>query len=250
MQNNLKVRIFIGPNGSGKSTLFYTLKHDYRLKMGVYVNADEVQKEFEKNDCYIIPKELSSVVKAEELKLFLKNHALNNRFDFTEYLENLDIVSSTIVLKSSKVNSYFAAIISDYLRIKLSENKISFSYETVYSDKSKIKFVNNLNKQGYRIYLYIISTIHPAINVMRIKSRAAAGGHEVSEEKIMERFEKSLQNIKRSIKYSDRSFIIDNSENELPTLCAEIINGNRIKYLNKTYQPTWVKNLIKHNGKK
>jgi predicted ABC-type ATPase len=39
-----RLRIFAGPNGSGKSTLVELISN-LKIKLGVYVNADEINKE-------------------------------------------------------------------------------------------------------------------------------------------------------------------------------------------------------------
>ena len=43
----LRVRMFAGPNGSGKSTLIKNLKEE--IDFEVYLNADEIEEEINKN---------------------------------------------------------------------------------------------------------------------------------------------------------------------------------------------------------
>jgi predicted ABC-type ATPase len=38
-----RMRVFAGPNGSGKTTIIKTLKE--RIRFGVYVNADDIEKD-------------------------------------------------------------------------------------------------------------------------------------------------------------------------------------------------------------
>ena len=47
-----RLRIFAGPNGSGKSTLAEYLKNhkNKKIKLGIFVNADEIEEDFKKND--------------------------------------------------------------------------------------------------------------------------------------------------------------------------------------------------------
>lgn len=40
-----RMRVFAGPNGSGKTTIFKGLLSENEIKLGVYVNADDIEKE-------------------------------------------------------------------------------------------------------------------------------------------------------------------------------------------------------------
>ncbi len=51
IEKTKRLRIFAGPNGSGKSTLIEAFKNnkDSRIKLGIVVNADEIEKNFIEN---------------------------------------------------------------------------------------------------------------------------------------------------------------------------------------------------------
>ena len=40
-----RLRILAGPNGSGKSSVYAALKNNVHLNWGVFVNADEIEKQ-------------------------------------------------------------------------------------------------------------------------------------------------------------------------------------------------------------
>lgn len=52
------------------------------------------------------------------------------------------------------------------------------------------------------------------INVQRVKSRVQAGGHDVPEEKIVVRYDRALDLVKKVVAVSDICHIYDNSEAE------------------------------------
>ncbi len=58
--------------------------------------------------------------------------------------------------------------------------------------------------------LYIL-TADPIINVWRVKSRVASGGHDVPEDKIIARYDRALNLIKDLVKICDVCHIYDNS---------------------------------------
>ena len=82
------------------------------------------------------------------------------------------------------MNSYIAADIAEFIRQELLTEGLSFSFETVTSDLSKVDFLNLAKKKGYRIYLYYFSTEDPLINRSRVNVRVLQKGHAVSEEMI------------------------------------------------------------------
>jgi len=47
-------------------------------------------------------------------------------------------------------------------------------------------------EQGYKVYLYFVSTESPYINIFRVAARKAKGGHNVPEDKIISRYYRSL----------------------------------------------------------
>lgn len=233
----MKVRIFIGPNGSGKSSVL-SLLQSRGVNTFYFVNADIIAQEIVKGF------ELPFVANKKNLDEFIAAHPLNKKASLNTCAKSLKVIK-TQIKSDSKINSYCAATIADFLRRELTKNNSSFSFESVFSDKSKIEFVRKLKKQGYRVYVYLVSTTDPLLNIQRVKDRVSKLGHDVPEDKILSRWQKSLDNAKQIKKYSDRFFVIDNSQNEHPELVAEIENGKKIKYLNKTYQPNWTKKFIK-----
>lgn len=79
------------------------------------------------------------------------------------------------------------------------------------SHSSKIDFLKASKKSNYKKYLYFIPTEDPIINVEKVKQRVSLGGHPVAENKIINRYHKSLENLKDAVKQTYRSFIFDKS---------------------------------------
>lgn len=57
-----------------------------------------------------------------------------------------------------------------------------------------------------------VLTTDPLINVARVQARVAAGGHDIDKEKIIQRYYKSLGNIKRLMELCDILHVYDNTE--------------------------------------
>lgn len=97
-------------------------------------------------------------------------------------------------------------------------------FETVYSTKGKVDFIQHAKEQGYFVSLHFICTTSPAINAMRVAERILQGGHPVPIEKILERYGRSIAMLKHSLTLPDLVQIYDNS-GEKPEVVALIKNG-------------------------
>lgn len=159
-------------------------------------------------------------------------------------MEQWDFSKDRIYFRGLIINSYDAAILTDFLRYKLIDSGKTFTFETVMSHKSKLDIIRYAGSKGYRIYLYYISTDDPSINIFRVRDRVIKGLHDVPEIKIKKRYEKSLRLLYDAVKLSTRSFIFDNtydvsqknvSLDDLLLAEAEKVSNNKIsiRYLQK-----------------
>lgn len=57
----------------------------------------------------------------------------------------------------------------------------------------------------------VLEKANPSINVARVEARVAIGGHNVAEEKVRERYTKSLANISRLLEICDIMHVYDNT---------------------------------------
>ena len=112
---------------------------------------------------------------------------------------------------------------AERIRQMLLNRHKDFTFETVLSTDRNLELLRQAKKQGYEIYAVFVLTSHPSINVRRVKSRARAGGHDVPEDKIISRYEKSLRNLALLVRIADHTRVIDNS-NDKPRLICEVHN--------------------------
>ena len=79
------------------------------------------------------------------------------------------------------------------------------------SSADKVEFLCKAHAQGFRTYLYFVATEDPEINISRVAARVQAGGHDVPEDKIRNRYTRSLGLLLQAIRCTDRAYIFDNS---------------------------------------
>ena len=72
-----------------------------------------------------------------------------------------------------------AAKIAEGLREKALAQKQSFTFETVLSTRRNLDLLHRAKEHGYFIRCIYVLPVAPAINVYRVFSRVASGGHPV-----------------------------------------------------------------------
>ena len=236
--NNRRLRMFAGPNGSGKSTVFSEIKSEYNLDLGVYLNADEIEKKLKKNEHinpidYNLPKDIG-----KKFSDFVNSHTLYKKATKDGFKINLVYEDELILNPNSHTHSYEASILADFLRQELIKSGRKLSFETVMSHPSKIETLRFSEKNRFKNYLYFISTESVEINKSRVKERVINGGHSVPEHKIEERYYRSLQLLKEAIKSTYRTFIFDNSESK-SRLILDIYEAKTVTYRSDKV-PVWV----------
>ncbi|MCD8368808.1 MAG: zeta toxin family protein [Clostridiales bacterium] len=122
-----------------------------------------------------------------------------------QYTNADDIVAST------GISNEDAAKLADDLRYTAIANKADFTFETVLSSDYKLELLKKARSEGYFIKCIFILTADPSINVGRVETRVAAGGHNVDRGKIIKRYYKSLDNIRELMEICDILHVYDNT---------------------------------------
>jgi len=131
---------------------------------------------------------------------------------FTELLKPpVDYINADEIKKNLKCSDLEAAQLAEKQREEHLGQMREFCFETVLSTERNLGLLKRAKDKGYFIRCYYILTADPMINIWRIKSRVAAGGHDVPEEKIIARYDRALYLIKDLLKICDVCHIYDNS---------------------------------------
>jgi len=236
------MRVFAGPNGSGKTTVFRGLLESSKISLGIYVNADDIEKEFYVSNSLSLEQYQLSISIDQVQDFFRQSSFSPVKRNELDLWQKIQIAENKIIL-SATIDSYIAADIAEFIRQRLLAEGISFTYETVMSHPDKIKFLKAAKNSGYRVYLYFVSTEDPEININRVNIRVAQKGHDVLNNIIKDRYYKSLKNLKAAVKESSRAFIFDNSQNHI-NLIAEITDGIDVAINQTLNVPAWVSEYL------
>ncbi len=232
--------MFAGPNGSGKSTLKGVLPANL---LGVYLNPDEIQKDITRDgflDCrnYQVTTNRTEILTHFSASKFLLDAG------YSKEVSALRFHSGKLDFTGVKVNAYFASVVSDFLRQKLLELRLPFSFETVMSSSDKIALLSDARRRGYRTYLYYVATDDPEINIARVRARVAQGGHDVPIDKIITRYHRSLDLLIDAIRNSDRAYLFDNSRAGGCQTCIAEVTGGHDLTIRSNSLPPWFQKAV------
>lgn len=228
------MRMFAGPNGSGKSTVKSVIEANM---LGYYLNPDDIEKAV-KRDGYFDARGLNLPMSELEIIHFFEHHPLLSRADEADFVQSIQFVQQDFIdFADVGFSSYLSAILTDFLRHKLIEAGHSFTFETVMSSADKVQTLQKARDAGFRNYLYYVATEDPLINISRIKHRVRMGGHNVPDQKVTERYYRSLDLLLDAVRLTSRAYIFDNS-GETKVWIAEITDGTDIE-LKTDLIPQW-----------
>lgn len=225
MPSNKKIRIFAGPNGSGKSTLFHEFSKNYNT--GFFINADILEKRLAESGLIDL-KEIGLDATQDDLDAFMtldSSKTLFNKAAEEGHVIDIFVKENFIVDASKETHSYEGAFIASFIRHLLIVQNKSFSFETVMSHTSKIEEIKQVVSLGYNAYLYFVCIDSPEVNVSRVNNRVEKGGHEVAEDKIINRYYRTLENLHLALPHCYRAYLFDNSGKE-QLLIAEVYKGS------------------------
>ena len=107
--------------------------------------------------------------------------------------------------------NYRAWLSCNAQRDALLAERITFGFETVGSHPSKVEFIKKAKDLGYSVTVLFVSTEDPRINIERIRQRELKGGHGVPDEKVIQRYYRTLGLLKDYFEAADQIFIWDNT---------------------------------------
>jgi predicted ABC-type ATPase len=121
-------------------------------------------------------------------------------------------------------HAYDAARVAAQTRAKLIELRQSFIAETVFSHPSKLELIDAAHAADYTVVLHVL-LIPEELAVQRVRHRVSAGGHDVPENKIRERYQRLWALVAAAIVRSDAATVYDNSRLKGPHIVAQFTNG-------------------------
>jgi predicted ABC-type ATPase len=90
----------------------------------------------------------------------------------------------------------------------------SFAVETTLAGNHYLQMMIEARNRGFEVVLVYIGTESVKINLVRIKNRVLAGGHNVPEDDVRRRYKRSFKNLPIAMERADHTILFDNSSEE------------------------------------
>jgi predicted ABC-type ATPase len=137
---------------------------------------------------------------------------------------NADEIAKARWPADSDAHAYEAARVAAETRAHLIASGRSLIAETVFSHPSKLEEMRSAQQAGYQVVLHVM-LVPEELAVRRVAYRVQAGGHDVPERKIRERYQRLWPLAGQAISLADRAVVYDNSRPAGPAEIAECFGG-------------------------
>ncbi|MBY0221660.1 zeta toxin family protein [Sporosarcina aquimarina] len=127
---------------------------------------------------------------------------------------------------------------------ELIRDKQDFSMETTLSGRLPLKQMSSAKENGFRIVVYYLGVEKIAINLNRIRQRVEQGGHNIPEEDVRRRENRSMSNLMNVIMIADEIHLIDNTYMQA-TIAASILKMEYKIHLPESNLPGWIGRVLK-----
>lgn len=214
--------------------------------MGVFINADEIERTLKDCDGQLSLTKLGITAKPaavlKRLETYIKASAFAEKLGMHSLLGEMTVNPSLELKVPGPFNSYLASVLADAIRRELLEEGKTFTFETVMSSRDKVDFMKLAREQGYRVYLYFVATDDPEINLDRVQRRVMQGGHPVPADKVRKRYRESIDLMTEACEVAHRAYIFDNSGSKHKLLAEvnELADEGSIKLHTSRLNPWFV----------
>lgn len=159
----------------------------------------------------------------------------------------LPFVNADLLAARLKLDAYAGAGFAESIRLELVGLRQSFIFETVFSDPSgeKLRFLKRAAENGYTVVLFFIGTSGPEISEERVAMRVTQGGHDVPKEKQIQRYPRTLANLKAAISLLPHVFVLDNSDLRTPYRMIARFEGGEAVFHSEPL-PDWLHAVLNH----
>jgi len=129
---------------------------------------------------------------------------------------------------------------------------LTYAFETTLGGNSVTRLLLDGARQGAEIHVWFAGLATPELHLQRIAARVAAGGHDIPEAKVRERFDASRANLVKlmprlaSLRVYDNSFEADPraGKRPKPVLLLHMQAGRVVTHAPLRAIPAWAKPLL------
>ena len=127
---------------------------------------------------------------------------------------NADLYESTHLqhITDAQERSEAARTWAEARRAALLTARTPFASETVFSHPSKLALMEEAQRHGYTVALYIVALDDPTRLLDRVAQRVREGGHPVPPERILARYPRTMAHLAQAVCLADVAYLYDATE--------------------------------------
>ena len=125
----------------------------------------------------------------------------------------LRFVNADALARELNVDAYRGTQAADSIRREIVAQRESFVFKSVFSDPvgDKLNFFMQAIEAGYTVALCFIGIAGPEVSEERVAMQVSQGGHDVPSGKLVERFPRTLANLRAVLTKLPHVWVFDNS---------------------------------------
>ena len=94
-------------------------------------------------------------------------------------------------------------------RAALLATRTPFASETVFSHPSKLRLIEDAQRHGFTVALYVVALDDPARLLDRVTQRVREGGHPVPPDRILARYPRTMAHLAQAVRLTDAAYLYD-----------------------------------------
>jgi predicted ABC-type ATPase len=130
--------------------------------------------------------------------------------------------------------------------------RLDFAFETTLGGHTIAALLHHAISEKIEVRIWYVGLATPELHIARVRSRVAAGGHDIPESKIRERYESSRLNLVDLMPQLTELRVFDNSEEgdprkgvaPQPRLLLHMNRGRIVDSCDLTSTPDWAKPIL------
>ena len=136
----------------------------------------------------------------------------------------LRFINADVLSASLEMSAYEAAELAASIRAALVTQRESFVFETVLSDLvgEKVEQLASYSALGYTVVLIFIRIDNAEESIKRVAMRVSQGGHDVPDDKLQSRFDRTRANLQRAIERLSYVIVYSNHNLSKPYQFVEL----------------------------
>jgi predicted ABC-type ATPase len=161
------------------------------------------------------------------------------------------ILTADPTLSPAQANSQ-AWLVGKQLLEQSIEERRAYAFETTLGGRTITNLLHRAIRSGIAVRIWYAGLDSPELHIERVRARVARGGHDIPEDKIRERYERSIENLITLLEGLDALRVFDNSTPgnpydgvpPSPRLVLQMERGKILNTQDLRDTPEWAKPIV------